>query len=133
MFQNSWLVFSDAQTSTSSTTDASTNVIDTEVAASNLGGGTPVWLVTRVNTAFSGSSGTFWAVLQDGASSGSFTTLIIGPTVTTVILAKGFDLLTIPLPVEHRRYLRMLYQQASGSGYTGGKIDSFLTLAAPLN
>jgi hypothetical protein len=109
----------------------STNVLDTEVADSNLGGGTPIWLVCRVNTTFSGTSGTMIVALQDGSVSGTLNDKIISQTFTTVLLSKGADLLTIPLPVDHLRYLRMRYTPATGTGYTAGKIDAFLTLSAP--
>jgi len=127
------LVMSDAQVQTASTVEYSTNVIDTEVAASNLGGGTPVWLVCRVNTTFAGTSGTMIVALQEGASSGTFTDKIVTQTFTTALLAKGYDVLTIPLPLDHLRYLRMRYTPATGSGYTAGKFDAFLTLNAPRN
>jgi len=125
------MVFSDAQAQTASTVEYSTNTLDTEVANSDLGGGTPIWLVCRVNTTFAGTSGTMVVALQDGSVSGTLNDKIISQTFTTVLLAKGFDLLTIPLPVDHLRYLRMRYTPATGSGYTAGKIDAFLTLNAP--
>lgn len=125
--------FSDAQAQTASTVEYSTNVLDTEFADSNLGGGTPIWLVCRVNTTFSGTSGTFIVALQEGSVSGTFVNKIVSPTYTTALLVKGFDLLTIPLPVDHLRYLRIGYTPATGSGYTAGKLDAFLTLNAPRN
>lgn len=128
------MVFSNAQALTSSTLEASTNVLDTEVAASNIGAGTPIWLVTRVNTAFSGTSGTFVVSLQNAtASGGTWVTIAISATFTTAQLAAGFDLMTQPLPVDNLRYLRMAYTQATGTGYTAGSVDSFLTLNAPRN
>ena len=126
--------FSDAQAQTASSVEYSTNVLDTEATDSNIGAGTPIWLYCRVNTAFSGTSGTLVAALQHCASSGgTYLDLVVSPTYTTTQLVKGFDLLTVPLPVENQRYLRMRYTPATGSGYTAGKIDAFLTTQAPRN
>ena len=129
-----WMQFSDAQTSTSSTVFNSTNTLDTEATDSNLGAGTPIWLVTRVNTAFAGTSGTYIVKLQHCATSGgTYLDLLVSATYTTTQLVKGFDLMTVPLPVEHQRYLKLTYTQATGTGYPTGKIDAFLTTQAPRN
>ena len=125
-------VFSDAQAQTASTVEYSTNVYDTEVANSNIGAGTPIWLVCKVNTTFSGTSGTMVVALQHCATSGgTYADLLISVTHTTALLAKGYDCLTTPLPSENLRYLRMRYTPATGSGYTAGKFDAFLTTNAP--
>ena len=130
-----WMSFSDAQAITASGTTNSTNVLDTEVAASNIGGGTPLWLYCRVNTAFTcDTSGTLIVALQNCATSGgTYTSILISPTYTVGTLAKGLDLLTAPLPVDNLRYLKLLFTNGVGSGFTAGKIDAFLTLSAPRN
>ncbi|HET6453497.1 MAG TPA: hypothetical protein VFI02_03755, partial [Armatimonadota bacterium] len=61
--------FSDAQTVTATASVAATNILDTEVADSNVGSGTPIWVVCRVSTVFNGS-GTVLVTLQDCATSG---------------------------------------------------------------
>ena len=128
------MIFSDAQAYTLSTVDNSTNVLDTENTDSNIGAGTPLWLVCRVNTAFAGTSGTFIVKLQHCATSGgTYLDLLVSPTYTTTQLVKGFDLLTVPLPVDNQRYLKLTYTQATGSGYTAGKIDAYITVIAPRN
>ena len=128
-------IFSDAQALTASGAENSTNVVDTEVAASNIGGGTPVWLYCRVNTTFTAaSSSTMIVALQNCATSGgTYTSLLIGPTLTVGQLVKGLDLMTVPLPVDNLRYLKLIYTQGVGSGWTAGKVDALLTHNAPLN
>lgn len=131
------LIFSDAQAITTSSTTNSTNVIDTEFAASNLGGGTPLWLVVRVNTTFvevvSGSE-TLDASLQTCATSGgTYTKIASGYLYSGRECVKGLDLLTIPLPVDNLRYLKVVYTTTTGSGWTAGKVDAFITLNAPKN
>ena len=128
-------IFSDAQALTASGAENSTNVIDTEVASSNIGAGTPIWVYCRVNTAFTAaSSSTMIVSLQNCATSGgTYTSIFVGPTLTVGQLVKGLDLCTIPLPVDNLRYLKMVYTQGVGSGWTAGKVDALLTHNAPLN
>jgi len=129
------MVFSDAQAITASGTTDSTNVLDTEVTASNIGGGTPIWLVCRVNTTFAcATSGTMIVALQNCATSGgTYASIAISPTYTVGTLAKGLDALTIPLPNDNLRYLKLLFTNAVGSGMTAGKFDAFLSNVAPRN
>lgn len=129
------LIFSNAQTMTGSADEASTNVVDTEVAGSNLGAGTPIWLVARVNTAYTcDTSGTMIVSLQTCATSGgTYANIAVSATYTVGQLVKGFDALTIPLPVDNLRYLRVYYDKGVGSGFAAGAMDAFLTLNAPLN
>jgi hypothetical protein len=137
-------VFSDAQTIAGSAAILSTNIIDTEVASSNLGGGTPVWLVVRVNTAFAQTTSAVTSIanvnLLHGLASGTVTqTLLSGQVISiattaslTANLGKGADLLTVPLPIDNLRYLRIQWQPG-GSGFSAGNIDAYLTTAAPRN
>jgi hypothetical protein len=129
-------IFSNAQTLAASSAENSTNTLDTEVASSNLGAGTPIWLVVRVNTTFTNASagGTETVSLQSSAASASgFAANLTGPTVTVGVMVKGLDLLTVPLPADHLRYLKVVYTPASCSGWTAGAVDAFLTTASPLN
>jgi Bbp16 len=125
-------VFSNAQVLSVTGTTAATNVIDTESTDPNLGAGTPIWLVTRVNTAFSsGTAATFTVHLTHCATSGgTYLDLLVSAAYTLTQLVKGFDLLTVPLPAVHQRYLAMSYVQAGGSAFNGAT-DAFLTTAAP--
>lgn len=125
--------FSDAQAFTGSADEASTNVVDTEVAASNVGPGTPIWVYCRVNTTFTcDTSGTMIVSLQNCATSGgTYVDIAKTATFTVGTLVKGLDVLTIPIPAKNLRYLRMYFDKGVGSGFTAGKIDAFLTTQAP--
>lgn len=127
------MVFSDAQALTASGAENSTNTLDTEAAGSNIGPGTPLWLYCRVNTAFTAAnSSTMIVSLQNSATSGgTYTNILVSPTYTVGQLAKGFDMLTAPLPNENLRYLKVVYTQAVGSGWTAGNVDALLTSQAP--
>ena len=131
------LIFSNAQAITTSGATNSTNTIDTEVAASNLGGGTVLWLVVRVNTTFveivSGSE-TLDVQLQNSATSGgTYVKIASGYLFSGRECVKGLDLLTTPLPVDNLRYLKVVYTTTTGSGWTAGNVDAFITLNAPKN
>ena len=123
--------FSDAQSAVTTASISSTNVLDTEVADSNVGSGTPIWVVCRVGTAFSGS-GVLTVALQDCATSGG--TYVTRLTTATLSLlecdAVGDDLLVTPLPSEHQRYLKLLYTNTHNSG-AAGAIDAYLCLNDP--
>ena len=128
--------FSNAQTITASgAATASTNVWDTEAAASNIGPGTPIYVVCRVHTAFTTAStgDTLIADLEHCATSGgTYVDLLKSPTFTVGQLVAGFDILTTTIPSgTNLRYLRFNYNYASGSGFTAGAISAFPTLAAP--
>ena len=127
--------FSDAQALTGSGAENSTNVIDLESTTPNIGAGTPIWLYCRVNTTFtSATSQTLIVALQNStASGGTYVSIAISPTYTVGQLVKGLDLLTIPVPVDNIRYLKVLYTNAVGSGFTAGNVDAFLSLNAPRN
>ena len=123
--------FSDAQSAVTTASISSTNVLDTEVADSNVGSGTPIWVICRVNTAFTGS-GLITIALQDCATSGG-TYVSRLATATLSLLetdAVGDDLLVVPLPSEHQRYLKLLYTNTHGSAATGA-VDAYLCLNDP--
>lgn len=128
-------IFSNAQAITASGTTTGTNVVDTEVAGSNIGGGTPLWLVCKVNTTFTdATSGALAATLTTSATSnGTYVVLATGRVYSVGVLVKGLDLLTIPLPVDNLRYLGMSYANTIGSGFTAGNVDAFITSNAPRN
>ncbi len=126
------MVFSDAQEVTTSGATTSTSTLDMEFANPNLGAGTPIWLWCRVNTTFAGVGETLDAQLQDCATSGgTYNKIAQGFAFSNGEAVKGLDLLTIPLPAKHKRYLKLMYTTSTGSGWTAGNIDAFLTLAAP--
>ena len=126
--------FSDAQALTSSSSEAATDIIDCQyVGSANLGKGTPIWLVAKVNTAFTAdTSGTLIVGLKDCATSGgTYAVIAQSATYTVGQLVKGFDALTIPLPARTREFLQVYYTKGVSSGFTTGKMDAFLTLNAP--
>jgi hypothetical protein len=125
-------IFSDAQAITASTTTDSTNVIDTEKAASNIGPGTPIWLHVKVNTTCTcATSSTMTVALQSCATSGgTYVTLLLSPTYTVGTLVKGYNALVASLPQTNLRYLKVLYTCAVGSGNTAGAFDAFLAPGA---
>lgn len=128
------LIFSNAQAITASTATDSTNVIDTEFATPNLGGGTPLWLVCRVNTTFVAPGSTLTVKLSSSATSGgTYLTDAQSQAFTVGTCVKGLDLLTIPLPLDHLRYLKLTYTPATGSGPSAGNIDAYIALTAPRN
>lgn len=128
-------IFSNAQAITASGNTTSTNYVDTEVAASNIGGGTPLWLVCRVNTTFTdATSGALTVTLNTCATSnGTYVVLATGRVYSVGVLVKGLDVLTIPLPADNLRYLGLTYANTVGSGFTAGKLDAFLCSQPPLN
>lgn len=125
-------IFSDAQECLSTAT--STNVIDTEVADSNLGAGTPIWLHVKVNTAFaiatSTSTGGYYIFQDCATSGGTYETLLQSGDQSSGIYVKGYDVLTVPLPNKHMRYLRGRWV-SSGASCSAGKLDAFLAAHAP--
>jgi len=131
------LILSDAQAITTSSTTNSTNTIDLEFATPNIGGGTPLWLICRVNTLFvevTSGSETFDAQLQNSATSGgTYVKIAQGYGFSGREVVKGLDLLTIPLPADCLRYLKVVYTTTTGSGWSAGKVDCFIASTAPKN
>lgn len=125
------LVLSDGQSIVTTASIDSTNTLDTEVANSNLGSGTPIWVICRVSTAFTGS-GTLAVVFKDCATSGGtyvsrFTTVAYSLGETD---AFGDDLLVMPLPQEHQRYIKLTYTNGHNSA-AAGAVDAYLALNDP--
>jgi hypothetical protein len=129
-------IFSARQAVTASGTTDSTNVLDTEVASSNQGAGTPIWLVCQISTAFTVCTGctsaTLSATLEDCATSGgTYGILATGYAYSIAECVKGLNLQTIPLPAKHKRYLKVVYTNAIGSGYIAGNVNAVLAGSAP--
>lgn len=120
------LEFSDAQAVTA--TAASTNVIDLDTAAPNIGSsGTPIYAEVRVNTTCtSGGSATIDAVLQHSTDNSTFTTLVAPAQVAVAAATAGTVIMRVPLPAKHNRYLRINYTIGTAN-LTAGKFDAFLT------
>lgn len=126
------LIFSDAQAQTSVASHNSTNTVDFQTANVNIGAGTPLYFVFRVNTAFACTlgSGTFSLSLQH-SSDGTTWNILAGSA-----LALGYALFTagkvwsFSLPTVHERYLKVVYVIATAV-LTGGKWDSYIALSQP--
>ena len=118
-------IFSDAQALAAGSANSS-NVIDCGIADANLGAGTAVWLVVKVNTAFN-TLDSIAAALQHSDTNGSFADVVAGPAVALADQASGTILLMVSLPAKHKRYLVVNYTIV-GSNPTVGAVDAFLTL-----
>lgn len=109
------------------------DVVDLGAASSDLGHGTPVYLVIRISTAVDsstdGASVSFILCSDAGetiAADGSATDHIITPAIAEATLVAGYTL-KIPLPNgDYERYLG-IQQNVSGEAVTAGAFDAFLT------
>lgn len=109
------------------TTAASTNAIDIGLATPNIGDGTPKRVEVIVNTTFAGGT-SIKATLEESADDSTYTTLLDSPVVLTAAALKGKKLLSVPLPTQHKRYLRINYTVVGTM--TAGKVDAFVCEAA---
>lgn len=123
------LEFSDAQDLSGAGSVASTNQVDLALAAPNLGIGTPIWLVVRVNTAFTLLT-SLTVMLQDAAANTGYAQLLEGATIPVAELIAGADLLVVALPATHKRWLSVYYTIV-GTNPGAGKVDAYLTLTPP--
>ncbi len=121
------LEFSDAQAVTS--TADSTNTLDMQVADANLGAGKPLWLIVEVGETFANAT-SMKVTLQDSATDFSGATLIDSKVHLEAALVKGFRLLAVPLPAEHKRYLKLVYT-VSGT-HNAGAVNAYLTMGPQL-
>ena len=129
---DSKLIMSDAQAVVTASADTvSTNVIDTGLANSNIGAGTPLWLVLEAHTTFtSGGAATLTITLQDSADDATFATLLQTEAFAVASLTAGALLLCVPIPAEHARYLRMNYDVGTAD-MTAGKLNAYFTTCPP--
>jgi len=124
--QDKYLIFSDAQAETTVAAHDSTNVIDTQVANSNLGEGKPLKLYCKVNTAFtSGGAATLVVSLQSSADDSTYVVEAQSREFALADLVAGLDLLSIDIPRKHRRYLKMVYTIGTAV-MTAGAIDAWI-------
>ena len=110
----------------------STNVLDTEVASSNLGAGTPLWVVVKMLAKQTGTTAETLSVeLQDCTTSGgTYAYILEGRSFSGGEFANAPTLLAAPLPAHHRRYLRISYDCSAGLVWTGG-VDAYIAINAP--
>jgi len=123
------LEFSDAQAETTQAAHDSTTVLDLGVAAPNIGAGTPVWLVIRVNEAVtSDGSATVTFDVQDSANNSAFASIgLLTGAIAKATLVAGYVVMKVPLPASIRRYVKIVYTIGTAA-LTAGKFDAFLTL-----
>jgi hypothetical protein len=121
-------LFSDAQAVTAAA--ASTNLIDLGVSLRNMGVGTPIYIVSQVDVAFTDSSSdsTLAVTLeQDTAAAFSSTTSIQTVGTFAALAAIGARLVAaISIDVITEQFVRLYYTPANGNLSTGS-VTSFLT------
>ena len=134
MIMDNNLIFSDAQVPPTplSADFVSTNVLDTEVALSNIGPGTPLWVIVKMNDIQIGTTAETLSVeLQDCTTSGgTFAVIAEGKTFSGGEFANAPTLLAIPIPTVSRRYLKISYDGNAGLVWTG-TVDAYIALNAP--
>lgn len=134
MIMDDNLIFSDAQVPPTpiSADFASTNTIDTEVALSNIGAGTPLWVVVKMNDKQTGTTAETLSVeLQDCTTTGgTYAYILEGRSFSGGEFVNAPTLLAVPFPAESRRHLRISYDCNSGLVWTG-TVDAYISLNAP--
>lgn len=127
MLLDKTLVFSEEQAITASA--ASTNIIDQKAAGDAYGA---LWLVAKVTADFATLTSLTIGVQTDSASNFSkAVTLASSGAVAAAALKEGEYVCCFRLPADCKRYIR-LYYTVGGSNATAGKINAFLTAAAPI-
>jgi hypothetical protein len=114
------------------TTSADSAILDMMTANWNGGAGTPVWVISQVNTTFTCGS-QFYVEFRSGAASTTVTTShFSGKSMSVLECTKGAYLLAIPLPAGCNigRFVKLTYH-CSGSANVAGAIDSYLSFNAP--
>lgn len=107
-------------------TAASTNIINTGGASSNIGRGNPLYVFAEVHTLFDGGT-SIAAALQDSADgSTDWQNIIAGAVVTTANAIAGKDLLATAVPLTSRQYLRVNYTVVGT--HTAGKVNAWIGL-----
>lgn len=115
------LQVSDKQTVTSSAT--STDVIDFGQATPNSGMGYKLYMHIGVaQTATAGGAATVQFTLQDSADGSTFADVVSTQAVPVASLKAGAQYV-IPIPVQHRRYVRVNYTVDTGP-LTAGKFNA---------
>lgn len=111
---------------------ASTNTLDTEVADSYLGAGTPLWVVVQMADKQTGTTGETLSVeLQDCATSGgTYAAIVEGRSFSGGEFATAPTLLAVPIPANHKRYLKLSYDCSAGLVWTG-TVNAYISLHAP--
>lgn len=130
---DSELIFSAAQTVTSTGDTASTNVYDTGASYNNAQNASAaltnenLWIQALVNTTVtSGGAATVAAVFQDSPDNSTWTDRLVGPVVALASLTAGTPLLQVQPPIGTQRYYRIAYRVATAA-LTAGKFDAYIS------
>ena len=127
MLLDKTLAFSDEQAITASA--ASTNIIDQKAAGDAYGA---LWVVVKVAADFATLTSLTIGVQTDSASNFSnAVTLASTGAVAAASLTEGEYICCVRLPADCKRYIR-LYYTVTGDNATTGKVNAFLTAAAPI-
>ena len=128
MLLDKTLAFSEEQAITASA--ASTNIIDQKAAGDAYGA---LWVVAKVVDAdFATLTSLTIGVQTDSASNFSNAeTLASTGAIAAASLTKDEYICCFRLPAGCKRYIR-LYYTVGGSNATAGKVNAFLTAAAPI-
>jgi hypothetical protein len=132
MIQDALLVFSDEQAQTSLGAHDSSSTLDLQTANVNIGQGTPIYFIWRVNTTFtSSSSATFTMKLQDSSDGTTWVDTGIGPFTALAysLFTKG-KVYSYSLPPNVQRYLKVVNTIAVAV-LSAGAWDSWLGLEQP--
>lgn len=124
------LQVSDAQTVT--TTAASTDVIDFGQTRPNTGMSDMLKLAVTVDEAATAAgAATVTFSIQDSADNSSFADIAVSAPIGKAVLKVGAQVI-IPMPVTHRRYVRVNYTVATGP-LTAGKFSAQFVTGIQLN
>lgn len=130
MIIDKFLQVSDDQAVT--TTAASTDVIDFGQTNPNTGNNFPTYMVITVSEDVDAAGdATVNFQLQDSADNASFDTLEATSAIGKAELVAGKQIV-IPMPVEHRRYVRVNYVVGTGP-LTAGKFSAQVVAGYQLN
>ncbi len=123
------LTFSDEQAETTAAAHDSDTVIDLG-ASVDYGERGEIWVHALVTTKFtSGGSATLAVALHDSADDSSFAVVAGAPAVAATAVAslvEGYELMRFKLPVDVRRYVKLVYTIGTAV-MTAGKITAGLT------
>jgi len=134
---DSKLIFSEDQALTTTGSANSTNIVDLgagydafgSAASANPGqAAKPLWLNVRVGTAFaSAGSATLTVALQHCATVGGTYTQanIATPAIGKASLVAGYNILSVPLPVNLNRYLKLVYTVGTAD-MTAGTVNAWI-------
>lgn len=108
--------------------NVSTNIIDTEVDASNIGEGSPLYLdvsigATAVDSA--GDAATMAVQLQESADNSTWTDLLTSVVFAQAAMTAGAKLLRVAIPDNAKRYLRVNYLVAVAD-FTAGTVNAHI-------